>query len=118
MDVYVALNSVPDYNAPAPSFKSVHMTLEDAIRSLYPDRKDFQLQFTPGSQKDTWNGPDGFGMVRKVELQEPQYSIQIRFTPTEARGKEQTEKLMQEVIEYLDNYFRQQIEIVDSEVYL
>lgn len=69
--VYIALNSVPDYTAPAPSFKSVHHTLEGAILALYPDREDFRIAFSPSRYvPDTWNGPDGFGTVKRVEIKE------------------------------------------------
>ncbi len=71
MEVYVALNSSPDYSAPAPSFKSVHDTLEGAIHALYPDRADFQMVFRkwPSGLGEVWEGPDGFGMVKKVTVQ-------------------------------------------------
>lgn len=70
MKLYVALNSVPDYNAPAPSFKSVHETLEGAIAALYPDSEKFQKAFVKSRyyKENIWIGPDGFGEVREVEL--------------------------------------------------
>lgn len=65
MQVYVALRSVPDYSAPAPSFKSVHLSLKGAIDSLYPN-SDYDFHKWPG--KDVWEGPDGFGMIKLVEV--------------------------------------------------
>jgi hypothetical protein len=79
MEVYVALKSVPDYTqAPWAPFHSVHTTLEGAIKALYPDRKDFQSQFKKWPTNKVWEGPDGFGMVKLVEVQEleePTYSV-------------------------------------------
>lgn len=69
--IYVALRSVPDYHAPAPSFQSAHASLEGAIAALYPneDQERFREMFRPSPySKDTWDGPDGFGMVRKLEV--------------------------------------------------
>lgn len=66
--VYAAFNSTPDYHGRGPSLKSLHETFEGAVRSLYPDREDFQAAFRetlPGE----WDGPDGFGLVRIVEVQ-------------------------------------------------
>lgn len=115
MDVYVAFNSVSDYTAPAPSFHSVHMTLDDAIHALYPDRKDFQLQFTQSTRKDTWNGPDGFGMVRKVELQEPPKYIQIKLRLTK-EATPNADSLLTSMVDELAGW-GEVAEIVDSEVY-
>lgn len=72
MDVYVALNSVPDYHAPAPSFKSVHRTLDGAILAVYPkaENERFRKMFRKWPNADVWEGPDGFGMVKLVQLQD------------------------------------------------
>lgn len=67
--VYAAFKSVPDYHAPAPPLKSLHLTLEGAIHALYPNRADFRnsfKEFSPGR----WEGPDGFGMVERLEVKE------------------------------------------------
>lgn len=70
MKVYVALNSVPDYSARAPSFKSVHKTFEGAAKSLFPNREDYQKSFRQSSTNpDSWYGPDGFGTIKLVEVQ-------------------------------------------------
>ena len=66
MEVYVALNSTPDYTSPAPSFHSVHTTLSGAISALYP-KKDVTFSFVG---KGVWDGPDGFGMVKRVVVQD------------------------------------------------
>lgn len=66
MQVFGAYRSYPDYNAPSPILVSLHMTFEGARRALYPD-KDYEFtksNYSPG----TWNGPDGFGMIRLLEV--------------------------------------------------
>lgn len=70
MEVYVALRSAPDYSASSPAFKSVHKTLEGAIESLYPGPSQvrFRDMFHKWPNQDIWEGPDGFGMVKLVQL--------------------------------------------------
>ena len=68
MEVYIALRSSPDYTAPPPSFVSAHETLKGAIEALYPDQLQFQTAFRKWPDKDVWEGPDGFGLIRKVEV--------------------------------------------------
>lgn len=70
--VYAAFRSVPDYTAPSPPLHSLHETLEGAIKALYPNESEERLRamFTKSTySKDTWNGPDGFGMVRLIEVE-------------------------------------------------
>lgn len=69
MPVYVALNSDPGWTAPAPSFKSVHRTLDGAKRALYPDHENFRDAFRE-SRPGVWTGPDGYGEIRMVEVKE------------------------------------------------
>lgn len=67
MTVYVAFRSVPDYTAGAPALHSIHITLRGAIEALYPDKPewwDFRR-----SSNDEWHGPDGYGLVRLMEVQ-------------------------------------------------
>lgn len=68
MKVYVAFNSRPDYSSPSPTFKSLHETLEGAIESLYPGNERFQRDFRKHLVEDRWYGPDGYGMVRLMEV--------------------------------------------------
>ena len=70
MDIYIALRSVPDYSARAPAFYSAHETLEGAIKALYPESPNFQKAFIKwaSTKEEVWEGPDGFGMVKKVTL--------------------------------------------------
>lgn len=71
MIVYAAFVSAPDYTAPPPSLKSLHTSLEGAISALYPDRPDFQVKFREsGYRTGEWIGPDGFGLVRRMEVKE------------------------------------------------
>ncbi len=71
MFVYAAYRSVPDYTAPAPPLVSLHKSLDGAIKALYPDREDFRESFTKSHYvANMWNGPDGFGMVRMLEVNE------------------------------------------------
>lgn len=68
--VYAAFRSVPDYTAPSPPLKSLHRTLEGALHSLYPDREDFRNAFRHTStDPDEWEGPDGFGLIRLMEVE-------------------------------------------------
>lgn len=68
MDIYAAIDNVPDYSAGHGALAGVATTLERAIKILYPDQ---QYEFQPStSRKDVWYGPDGFGEIRKLELQE------------------------------------------------
>lgn len=55
MKLYVAFRSVPDYYAGPAPFKSVHLTLDGAIKALYPT-KDYDFRKWPG--RDVWEGPD------------------------------------------------------------
>lgn len=66
--VYAAFNTSPDYNAPSPSLKSLHRTLAGAQEALYPNGAKFRYDpgFTP--DKDRWNGPDGFGLIKRMEI--------------------------------------------------
>jgi hypothetical protein len=68
MDIYAAFNSAPDYSAPPPSLKSLHLTLEGAKKSLYPDREDFQNSFR--QINGDWHGPDGFGLVKLMSVKD------------------------------------------------
>lgn len=71
MEVYAAFRSVPDYHAPSPALLSLHETLDGAIKALYPDNEGFRNAFTKWSRStrgETWEGPDGFGLVRKMEV--------------------------------------------------
>lgn len=65
MKVFVALNAVPDYSAPSPSFRSVHLTLEGAKRSLFPGRDPVSWRMW---RDGIWAGPDGYGEIREVEV--------------------------------------------------
>lgn len=65
MLIYVAMNSEPDWTSHGPRFKSVHKTLEGAIKSLYPKGADFRQY-----DKCEWIGPDGFGLIRLVKLED------------------------------------------------
>lgn len=65
MKVYAAFRSYPDYHAGPPSLHSLHETLEGAIESLYPD-KEYAFRQWPG--KDIWEGPDGFGLIKLMEV--------------------------------------------------
>jgi hypothetical protein len=67
--LYAAFSSVPDYSAPAPTFLSVHRTLEGAKRALYPDDK-YHETFTYRVKAMYWEGPDGFGLIRRVEVKD------------------------------------------------
>jgi hypothetical protein len=70
MQVFAAFRSVPDYHAGPAPFVSVHETLGGAIKALYPDNVKYQEAFRKwaNSRMDTWEGPDGFGLVRKIEV--------------------------------------------------
>lgn len=68
MDVYAAIHTVPDYQAGHGALAGVATTLEQAIKILYPEQ---QYEFRPSSTRENvWIGPDGFGEIRKLELQE------------------------------------------------
>lgn len=66
MEVFAAFRSVPDYSAPSPSLKSLHLTLDGAILSLYPDGK---AEFRKWAGHEVWEGPDGFGLIKKMEVE-------------------------------------------------
>jgi hypothetical protein len=69
MEVFAAYRSVPDYHAGPAPLKSLHETLDGAIKALYPDREDFRALFRKSHYvADTWIGPDGFGEVKKMEV--------------------------------------------------
>ena len=68
MEIYLAFNSEPDYSAGTPRFKSAHKTFEGAKKSLFPD-KDYNFHQWSHNPK-TWEGPDGYGLIRLVEVQE------------------------------------------------
>lgn len=71
MHVYIAMNSNPDWYSPGPTFKSVHKTLDGAIRSLYPEgRYDFRPSSGDNNGTTSWVGPDGFGFIRLVTLED------------------------------------------------
>lgn len=69
--VYAAYRSVPDFHARPPAVHSLHLTLDGAIKSLYPDRPDFQQSFRKVAGAERWEGPDGFGSVERVEVVSP-----------------------------------------------
>lgn len=66
--VYAAFRSVPDYSAGAPPLISVHKTLEGAKRALYPNN-NYEF-ITDGYNLNEWIGPDGFGLIRLMEIKE------------------------------------------------
>lgn len=73
MEVYAAFKSVPDYYAGSPPLVSLHKTLDGAVKALYPDNEDFQNSFrawTSSITGPTWEGPDGFGLIRLLEVKE------------------------------------------------
>jgi hypothetical protein len=71
VEIYAAFRSVPDYHAPSPPLKSLHRTLAGAIESLYPDNEHFRESFRHvSSDPDIWEGPDGFGMVKLMKVNE------------------------------------------------
>ena len=65
MKVYAALNSSPDYSAGSPSLKSIHLSLYGAIESLYPGQN---LTFRKWKDAQVWEGPDGFGMIKEMDV--------------------------------------------------
>jgi hypothetical protein len=70
--IYIAMNSNPDYSSRGPTFHSAHRTLEGAEHALYPGKdgkpgyKFTKSAYSPG----TWNGPDGFGVIKEVTIHE------------------------------------------------
>lgn len=68
MDVYVALASIPDYSAGHAPLKGVATTLDGAIKILEPNGA---AEYRPSPHVEgTWNGPDGYGTVKRVPLQD------------------------------------------------
>ena len=70
MQVYAAFKSIPDYHGPPPTLVSLHETLVGAMKALYPDESHerFRNMFTE-RRSGVWEGPDGFGLVRLMEVQ-------------------------------------------------
>lgn len=69
MDVYAAIKTTPDYHSSHGTLAGIATTLELAIKILYPEQ---QYEFHPSSSRENvWNGPDGFGEIHKLEIQEP-----------------------------------------------
>lgn len=67
--VYAAFRSVPDYSAPSPPLLSIHQTLYGAMFALYPeDKHPVSGMFRKWPEKAVWEGPDGFGMVKEMEV--------------------------------------------------
>lgn len=83
MEVYAAFRTSPDYHAPPATLHSLHTTLEGAILALYPDRADFREAFTERTNRygtmRYWEGPDGFGMVKLMEIADPKPRFTVYF---------------------------------------
>jgi hypothetical protein len=68
MDVYAAIKNVPDYHSGHGVLAGVAANLELAVKILYPEQ---QYEFRPSpSRENVWIGPDGFGEIHKLKLQE------------------------------------------------
>lgn len=66
--VYGAFLSGPVGSDHPPSLLSLHKTFEGAKKALYPN-KDYE--FKPSSYlSDSWNGPDGCGLIMLLEIQQ------------------------------------------------
>lgn len=63
MEIYIALNSYPDTSLA--TFHSAHTTLKGAQQALFPER---ECTFRKWGYTDVWEGPDGYGIIRKVPL--------------------------------------------------
>lgn len=71
MDEVYALfnNAVPDYTAGSPGLTSVHKTFLGAVQASFA-KEVAQWRRTQIPGVETWYGPDGFGMIRRMEVQE------------------------------------------------
>lgn len=69
-EVYAAFRSVPDYHAGPAPLVSLHRTWEGAARALYPEGDEYQSLFHRWTNKKVWQGPDGFGLIRLMEVKE------------------------------------------------
>jgi hypothetical protein len=61
---YVSFRSYPDYLSGTPFLVGIHGSLEDAIRALYPQGAKFTR-----IEPDEWMGPDGFGLIRLMDVE-------------------------------------------------
>lgn len=72
--VYVAFASVPDYHAGPSPYRGVSKSLEGAKHILYGDEpeflKDHYWRKWNNTKDEVWEGPDGFGLIRLVEVAE------------------------------------------------
>jgi hypothetical protein len=67
MDVYILTNQKPDWSAPTGAPISVHLTL-DGAKNAFSGGKYFDKWRTKDNVR--WSGPDGFGSIIKMELQD------------------------------------------------
>ena len=67
MDVYILTNQAPDWSAPAGAPLSVHRTLQGA-KEAFAKGKYMDSWRTTDNKR--WYGPDGFGSILLMEIQE------------------------------------------------
>lgn len=68
-EIFAALHSVPDYSAGHPPLVGVSHSLQGAIDLLYPGQNLTLAQFRESTVRPgCWNGPDGYGEVRRLEI--------------------------------------------------